>query len=211
MIGDWGGHFQLLICNLIRGNRKRAKALAGEIKDRPMSDGLGILSQNLIEEMALRQSVKNALINTPSVVPVVGTYISFLLLGVENFYILDQSVTLIMALCELNGISIDDDEIEEMIIEIIGQAYDLVDNENRPDTKTISTSYVTKMLPQRYLNVGLNKGMRRFVRSILPFRSRSRLLPIGIGLIFSAYNAYDAIVKIGRLSLERIDDIRKYR
>ncbi|HQJ08830.1 MAG TPA: hypothetical protein PLF54_07485, partial [Deltaproteobacteria bacterium] len=100
--------FLLLMANLIKGNRKKALQFADDMRVDIERSGLAIVSQNLIEKLAQGQAVRNSLINLPSVVPGFGTILSFGLLGVENFFLLDQSVTLILSLCSLHGVQIDD-------------------------------------------------------------------------------------------------------
>ena len=125
-----GDRFLLLIGSLIRGNRKRALMLARDAGKRSQGSSAAIVSQNLIEEMAQAQAVKNSLINLPSVVPGLGTIISFSLLGVENFFLLDQSIALILALCHIHGKDIEDQRAMEefavrAIAEVFGVAHEL--------------------------------------------------------------------------------------
>ncbi|MCK7470997.1 MAG: hypothetical protein MZU95_09560 [Desulfomicrobium escambiense] len=87
-----------LIRSLLRGN---VQTCAG-----PGRTGAGtslhavgrqIAVQNLIEDLAQGQAIRNAFINLPSAVPGIGTIISWVLISVEDFFTLDQGVTLILA------------------------------------------------------------------------------------------------------------------
>lgn len=210
VIDALGGQFRQLIGNLMRGNEKRAQRLVRiEQQDNP-SSGIEVAAQNLIEDMAQTQALKNSLINSPSVVPGIGTFLSFWLIGVEDFFLLDQSVTLVLALCILNNVCLDDKKaLEDFIIQVIGEAYGIADSGKEIAANTISKDFVTKKLPQKYVNKGLNKGMRKLVYRVLPIKRRSRLLPVGLGLAMSAYHAYDTIIKVGQLSLRHMPRLKQ--
>jgi hypothetical protein len=203
MIDTLGERFRLLIHNLMRGNEKRACRLA-EIAEREIpSLGRSIVTQTLIEEMAQTQAIKNSLINSPSIVPGIGTVLSFWLIGVEDFFLLDQSVTLALALCILHEAPMDEPRVvEDFIIHVIGEVYGISDGGKDLDANSISRDLLTKKFPQKYVDKGLNRGLHRIVHRILPFKRRSRLLPVGFGLMMSAYHAYNTIVKVGRLTLK---------
>jgi hypothetical protein len=195
--------FRALIRNLIRGNTKKANSLAEIIKLNILRDGEKIAFQNLIEEMAQDQAIRNSFINLPSIVPGIGTVIAIGLMSVEDFFVLDQGVRLILTLYVLYGMNSEDREkIEEMVIIVLGEAYGLNLSGKESNSDAIIRKFMTAMVPQRYVNIGVNKGVRKFLQRILPFRRKSRLLPIGFGLIMSAVNAYETIVKVGQITLK---------
>ncbi len=164
-----------------------------------------------IEDMAEAQALKNALINSPSIVPGIGTFLSFWLIGLEDFFLLDQSVTLILALCRLEGVPVEKNNriLEDFVIQILGQIYGITEGAKASDTNSISNDFMTRMLPRKYANVMMNRGLHKIVRRILPFKRRSRLLPVGLGLAMSAYNAYDRIVAVGQLALKNMGKLRQ--
>jgi len=201
-----GDQFRILVGNLIRGNEKKAESFAHRAKKEIADVGSAVTVQNLIEDMAQTQALKNALINSPSIVPGIGTFLSFWLVGLEDFFLLDQSVALILALCKLEGIPVEEkyEALEDFIIKLLGQTYGIVDNKEGANIRSISNDFMTIMLPRKYANMVLNKGVHKIVRRILPFKRRSRLLPVGLGLSMSAYNAYDRIVTVGQLTLKNM-------
>lgn len=207
--------FLLLMTNLIKGNTKRALRFADAARGDIETSGLTIASQNLIENLAQGQAVKNSLINLPSVFPGIGTVLSFGLLGVENFLLLDQSVTLILALCSLHGVPLDDTEaIREFSLQVVGDVFGIAGIEKKENLRTIGREYVTKTLPGKYVNIGVNRGVQKMLRRLLPFQSRSRLLPAGLGIGASALNAYETMIGIGQTtlkSLPRLLDAREDR
>jgi hypothetical protein len=210
VIDALGEQFRQLIGNLMRGNEKRAYRLVRIEQKENSSLSIMVTAQNLIEDMAQTQALRNSLINSPSIVPGIGTFLSFWLIGAEDFFLLDQSVTLILALCILNGVCLDDKKaVEDFIIQVIGEAYGIADSDKGIAANTISKDFLTKKLPQKYVNKGLNKGMRKLVHRVLPIKRRSRLLPVGLGLAMSAYHAYDTIVKVGQLSLKHMQRLKQ--
>ncbi|MBN2297295.1 MAG: hypothetical protein JXM72_01810 [Deltaproteobacteria bacterium] len=206
-----GGQFRILIGNLIRGNEKKAQAIAQKAVNGTGDAGKAVAAQSLIEYMAQAQALKNAMINTPSIIPGVGTFFSFWLVGLEDFFLLDQSVKVILALCRLEGIPVErkHQALEDFIIQILGQTYGIADKGKESNTRSISNDFMIRMLPRKYANMMMNKGVHRVVRRILPFKRRSRLLPVGLGLAMSAYNAYDRIVAVGRLTLRNMGKFRQ--
>jgi len=206
-----GGQFRILIRNLVRGNEKKALSIAQRTTGLAEDTGSPVAVRGLIEDMAEAQALKNALINSPSIVPGIGTFLSFWLIGLEDFFLLDQSVTLILALCRLEGISADKDNriLEDFIIQILGQIYGIAEGGKASDTNAISNDFVMRMLPRKYANMMMNRGLHKIVRRILPFKRRSRLLPVGLGLTMSAYNAYDTIIAVGQLTLKNIGKLRQ--
>ncbi|HDP24741.1 MAG TPA: hypothetical protein ENN34_04785 [Deltaproteobacteria bacterium] len=206
LLESFGDQFRLLIRNLARGNRKKAELLAEEGKKDISVKGISIVSQDLIEKMAQSQAIRNSLINSPSIVPGIGTIISLALVSIENFFVLDQSITLIMALCHLRGCSFfsEDSTEEEFIIQILGEAFGIADEADSNSSSAIVKNYVTGTLPRGYLNKGLDRGMRRLMTRFLPSRRKSRILPGGIGLIVSAAHAYDTVVRVGISTLKHI-------
>ena len=117
----------------------------------------------------------------------------------QNFLILDQSVTLILALCRLHGHDAAAVWIEDFVIQVIGEAYNLVDDRDAVSIHDITRRYMTKELPQRYMNLGLNRLLSR----LFPYRSRFRLIPI-IGVAASAIGGYETIVTVGRDALQHL-------
>lgn len=197
--------FLLLMANLIKGNRKRALQFADDMRTDMERSGLAIVSQNLIENLAQGQAVKNSLINLPSVVPGFGTILSFWLLGVENFFLLDQSVTLILALCSLHGVEIDDvDAMQEFAVVVVGEVFGISGVEKGEGFRSISREYVTKTLPGQYVNSGVSRGVKSMLRRLVPFRKGSRLLPAGLGLGASALNAYETMIQVGQATLRHL-------
>jgi hypothetical protein len=197
--------FLLLMANLIKGNRKKALQFADDMRVDIERSGLAIVSQNLIEKLAQGQAVRNSLINLPSVVPGFGTILSFGLLGVENFFLLDQSVTLILSLCSLHGVQIDDiDAMQEFAVLVVGEVFGVSGIEKGENFRSISREYVTKTLPGQYVNTGVSRGVQKMLRRLLPFRKGSRLLPAGLGLGASALNAYETMVNVGQTTLKHL-------
>lgn len=200
-----GDRFLLLIDGLIEGNRKRALTLAGKAKESSGGANLSIVSQNLIEELAQSQAARNAFLNLPSVVPGLGTAVSLSLVAAENFYLLDQSVTLILALCSLHGKDLDDGRsVRNFAVGIIGEVFGVAGSGKLEDSRSVSRSYVARFMPMKYLNRGLNRGMRTLLKRLMPARRGSRLLPAGAGLAASALIAYDTIVGVGKETLGRL-------
>jgi hypothetical protein len=199
------GRFRRLITVLLKGNIKRARALAAQVRREIPADGEGVSFQNLIEDLAQGQAVRNACINLPSAFPGIGTIISWALISLEDFFVLDQSVTLIMALCILHGLDPEDHEgMEELAISVIGQAYGIETSGPASDTKAFVKRFIIKLLPARYVNFGLARWVKGFIKRLLPFRRKSRLMPIGFGVLMSAWDAYDTIVKVGRFTLREL-------
>jgi hypothetical protein len=204
------GRFRRLITGLLKGNIKRSRALAEQVRREIPADGEHISFQNLIEELAQGQAVRNALINFPSAVPGIGTIISWALISLEDFFVLDQSVTLIMALCILHGLDPEEYEgMEEFAISIVGQAYGIETSGPASDSKAFVKEFIIKLLPARYVNFGLARWVKVFIKRLLPFRRKSRLMPIGVGIVFAAWDAYDTIVKVGLFSLRELPGKRR--
>jgi len=200
-----GDRFLLLIRGLIQGNRKRAQTLALDEQMRAAGSNTGVMSQNLIEHMAQVQAVKNSLINLPSVVPGLGTLVSFSLVGVENFYLLDQSITLILALCLIHGKDIEDQQaVEEFVVGIIGEVFGVTSGDEQVNPRSVTREYVSRLLPMKYLNRGMDRGIRKILHRLVPLRRHSRLLPAGIGIGSSAVSAYDMVVNVGQTTLKRL-------
>jgi hypothetical protein len=206
------GRFRRLITGLLKGNIKRARALAAQVRREIPVNGEHISFQNLIEDLAQGQAVRNALINLPSAFAGIGTIISWALISLEDFFVLDQSVTLIITLCILHGLDPEDyEDIEEFAISIIGQAYGIETSGPASDSKAFVKSFIIKLLPARYVNFGLTRWVKGFIKRLLPFRRKSRLMPIGFGIIMSAWDAYDTIVKVGRFTLRELPGKRHQR
>jgi hypothetical protein len=195
-LGDQVG---VLIHNLIKGNTKKARSLADSARQDLFSCGRSIASQNLIEDMAQEQAIKSVIINFPSLFPGIGTIISFWLLGAENFLILDQSVRLVLTLWIFHDHPEGNKRIDDFVIEVIGEAYNLVNNMSGSTPPAITRKYMTKELPQQYVKMGLNKLLSR----LFPYRSRFRLVPF-IGIATSAVDGYETIVRVGQVALKLI-------
>ena len=194
------GQFGVLVHNLIKGNMNRAHKLSNHALGNAVRYGMNICMQDIIEELANEQSLKSGIVNSPSVFPGVGTVISFFLLGTENFLILEQGVKLALVLLLMNGFKKGDDNLEEEVIRIIGEAYELVDNTDKVDINTITKQYVTRVLPPQYLSKGFNKILSR----IFPARNRIlKLLPV-FGIFYAAIEGYTMTIKVGQVALKRI-------
>lgn len=205
IIGAISKRFRRLIRTLLKGNRKRARRLAEEVAKEVPVNGRPIAFQDLIEDMAQTQAFRNAIINLPSTVPGIGTIISWALISLEDFFVLDQSVTLIMALGILHGLDPEADEgTEEFAIAVIGEAYGLESSQPGKGSAAFVKQFLIKLLPQRYVNFGLSRWVKAFIKRLLPFRRKSRLMPIGFGVAMSAWDAYDTIVKVGRITLREL-------
>lgn len=194
-IGDQLG---ALIQNLIIGNTRKAKLRCALVQNDP-TDDIGIKYQMLIEHMAQEQAIKSGFINLPSVFPGIGTLISFWLVGAENFLILDQCVTLIMTLLHLHDKAGDEKAVEEAVMQIIGVAFKLLDDEVKDSCQAyhaVTKRYMTRELPQKYANVGVNRILSR----LFPYRKGFRLLPI-VGVMISAYDGYEVINRVGQTTL----------
>jgi hypothetical protein len=61
------------------------------------------------------------------------------------------------------------------------------------------------------VNFGLTRWVKVFIKRLLPFRRKSRLMPIGFGMVMSAWDAYDTIVKVGRFALRELPGKRHQR
>lgn len=205
LAGAVGRRFRDLIGNLLRGNVVRARSLAEKVREDAHALGEQIAIQNLMEDMAQGQALRNAFINLPSAVPGIGTVISWVLISVEDFFTLDQGVTLILALGILHGLDPEDtQEMEELAMRIIGEAYGLQPPGSGPDSGEVAKGFMMRLVPQKYMNWGVNRWLKAAVRRLLPFRRRSRLLPAGFGIAMSAWNAYDTIVQIGRVAMREL-------
>lgn len=191
-----GTRLRVLIHHLVEGNTKKAQRLA-EAAVHDASVDRGIIAQNLIETLAQEQALKNGGLNLPSVFPGIGTLISFLLAGAENLLILDQSVSVILALRSLHGCDDGEGRGEDFVIQVMGEAYKLTDPLEPADLQEITRRYMTQELPQRYMNVGMNKLLSR----LFPYRRQLRLVPI-IGVFISAYDGYKTVVTVGRVTLK---------
>jgi len=198
--------FQIFIKNLIKGNLKKAKRTAAlKLKDSGHNE-VSIIALDLVENTGQQQAIKNAILNIPSVFPGIGTIISFWLAGAENLLMLDQSVSLILTLEFLYGTPMDDEKmLEGPILHIIGKAYNIVEEAEPSYEHAITKAYMTKILPQRYLN----KGVNRIITRLFPPRRKSRLLPGGIGMIVSAVDGYKTIVKVGHMAIKHLDASRQ--
>ncbi|HVN70813.1 MAG TPA: hypothetical protein VMU10_02225 [Desulfomonilia bacterium] len=197
--------FRNLIRELLKGNIKRARELADIARNEIPCDGEHITFQNLIEEMAEGQAMRNSLINLPSAVPGIGTLISWMLISLEDFFVLDQSVTLILSLSLLHGLDpCDEAEMEKLAIGVIGEAYGIASRGPERDSSAFVKQFMIKLLPARYVNFGLTRWAKAFIKRLLPFRRKSRLLPAGFGILVSAWDAYDTLVKVGQIALREL-------
>lgn len=194
-----GTRFEALVHHLVQGNTRKARRLVDTARRDLDTQDTGIISQNLIESLAQEQAFKNGGVNLPCIFPGLGTLLSFLLAGAENFLILDQSVTAILALWHLHGRGDDSEQQEAFVIQVIGEAYELIDASVAAGTKDITRRYMTRELPQRYLNVGFNRILYR----LFPPRRRLRLVPV-LGVFVSAYGGYHIVVSVGRIALKHL-------
>jgi len=209
IVSTISGRFRTLIRNLVQGNTRKAHSIAEAARQGILTDGSRIAFQNLIEDMAQDQALRNALINLPSAVPGIGTLISLGLISVEDFFLLDQGVKLILAMCHLHGRDFDDPKArEDFVLMVLGEAYGLAPAGSEGDPDTIVRKLMTMMLPKRYMNIGINRAVRKFLRRLLPFRRKSRLLPGGFGVVMSAWDAYDTIVNVGQITLRHLSHER---
>jgi len=192
--------FALIIINLIKGNKKRAKKTALKaIKESP-GNGLNICMQDAIENLATEQAIKSSIINSPSIFPGIGTVISFLLLGTESFLVLEQGVKIASILLIMNGFNPDDKEFEEQIIRIIGEAYGLADMDEAADSRTITKEYITRIAPPKYISKGFNKALSKF----FPTKNRIlKLMPL-LGVVYAALEGYAMTVKVGQATVKYI-------
>lgn len=197
-----GTQFGKLITNLVKGNAKKASLLAEKCATDATAAGKAVAFQTLIEDMAQEQALINGGVNLPSLFPGIGTLISFWLLGAENLLILDRSVTLILTLRQLHGHVSQHEAALDFVLGVIGEAYDLIDETCEKTAQSITQRYVSRELPQQYLNVGLNRILTR----VFPYRSGLRLLPI-IGVAASAISGYETIVKVGRITLRHLQHL----
>jgi hypothetical protein len=212
MVDALSGRFKRLIRGLLKGNMKRARELAAEVRAKIPTDGEKIAFQGLIEDLAEGQAFRNALINLPSAVPGIGTVISWALISLEDFFVLDQSVTLILSLFLLDGLEPEDEEgMEEFAMAVIGEAYGLVASGHGQDSNALVKKFLIKLLPQRYVNFGVTRWVKALVKRLLPFRRKSRLLPAGFGIAMSAWDAYDTLVKVGTITLRDLPGKRRQR
>jgi hypothetical protein len=100
----------------------------------------------------------------------------------------------------MNGYEKGDDNLEEEILRILGNAYELADDIDTADISTITEQYVTRVLPPKYLSKGFNK----LVSKIFPTKNRFlKLLPV-FGIFYAAYEGYSMTVKVGQVALKRI-------
>jgi hypothetical protein len=199
------GRFKRLIRDLLKGNIKRARSLAARVQKEIPSDGEHIAFQNLIEELAEGQALRNAFINLPSAVPGIGTIISWMFISLEDFFVLDQSVTLILALSLLHGLDPEDyQDMEKFAISVVGEAYGLEPSGPEGDSNALVKNFMIKLLPVKYVNFGLTRWIKAFIKRLLPFRRKSRLLPAGFGILVSAWDAYDTLVKVGRILMREL-------
>ncbi len=194
------GQFGLLVHNLVKGNMNRARKLSKRALENSGRYGMNISMQDIIEELANEQAFKSGIVNSPSIFPGMGTLISFFLLGTENFLILEQGVKLSIVLLLMNGFKDGDDNFEEEIIRILGEAYELADDLDKTDISTITEQYVIRVLPPKYLSKGFNK----LVSKIFPTKNRFlKLLPV-FGIFYAAFEGYSMTVKVGQVALKRI-------
>src|SRR5208337_5357688 len=120
------------------------------------------------------QAVRNAFINLPSAFPCIGTIISWILISLEDFFVLDQSVTLILTLSLLHGLDPEDyKDMEEFAISVVGEAYGLEPSHPDSDSNAFMKNFMIKLLPVRYVNFGLTRWVKAFMKRLLPFRRKS--------------------------------------
>ena len=166
MLKEINLQLQKLLLNMIRGNRRKSSAILASARKRHPAERPDQIAEAIIEELAEIQAVKNAMVNSPSVLPGVGTLIALGLMGIEDFFVLDQSIIMIMALHQLYDIPLEDDlRAQSSVIHILGQYYDV---DTSQDDETITRSVLAKVFPQRYAGKGLDKGMKRIATCCRP-------------------------------------------
>lgn len=205
IVGAVGRRLHSLIRSLLRGNARRARVLAGRVRDDTRIVGERIAVQNLIEDLAQGQAVRNAFISLPSAVPGIGTLLSWALISVEDFFIMDQCITLILALGHVHGLDPEDEAVmEELALLVIGEAYGLALPGTPLRSEGVIKGMVTQILPRKYVNSGSSRWVKALIRRALPFRRKSRLLPVGLGIVISAWYAYETVVKVGSITLREL-------
>lgn len=189
--------FEKLVRELAAGNIKKAGRLARHSLEK--DSGPWSAAERLIDEKAQEQSAKSAILNLPSVVPGIGTLISFVMMGAADFLILDDCVTLILCLRAMYGLPIDDaDENRVKIMRVISVALKLEEN------TAAGHEIVGKIMPDRYINVYLNRGLTN-VLTYLTGKRGLKLLPAGIGVAVSAWSGQRAIRRIGHAAIDEIN------
>ncbi len=166
-------------------------------------DTLGepIALQNLIEDMAQGQAFRNAFIK--HTLRGAGHRYGHLLGVDQRGGLLHPGSRrhLILALGILGGLDPDDhQQMEDLAILVIGEAYGLEPSGPERDSGTVARKIITSLLPRRYVNIGASRWAKAFVKRLLPFRRKSRLLPAGFGIAMAAWDAYESIVKVGRIA-----------
>lgn len=202
----FGEQLDLLVRNLVLGNRKRARRLAASTCAELATDDATLAARTLVENLAQQQALKNAAVNSPSIFPGIGTLISFGLLGVENFLMLDQSVTLILAICVLHDRDEEDGLLADFVIRVLGEAYGVVEDAPHTPSGDISERYATRILPEKVATRGINTSINRLSARMFPLRRQSRLLPVGFGLVVSGLDGYRTLTKVGDVALQRLPD-----
>ena len=75
------------------------------------------------------------------------------------------------------------------------------------DSDTLVRKLMTIMLPQEYVNFGMNRGVKDIHSKALPSLQEkiAAHAGIGFGIVMSAWDAYDTIVKVGQITLRQLE------
>jgi hypothetical protein len=196
LISELESGFERLVGELASGNLRKARRQAR--KALAKNHGVWAASLSLIGDEAEEQSFKSALLNLPSVVPGLGTLISFVMMGAADFLILDDCVRLILSLRIVYGLPVEGhEENRERVMRVLSQALEL------EDPQQAGQALVGQVMPERYVSAFMNRGLTK-VLSRLTGRRGLKLLPAGIGVAVSAYGGQRAVRRIGEAALEQI-------
>lgn len=195
--------FVKLVGELAAGNLKKARRRARRSLEK--SSGPWAAAETLIDDEAEEQALKSAALNLPSVIPGIGTLIAFAMMGAADFLILDDCVRLILTLRVMYGLPVDDyAENREAVLRVLSQTLKL------NDTHAAGQAIVGQMIPQRYINAFMNRGLSNALTR-LTGRRGLKLLPAGIGVAVSAFGGQRAIRQIGEAALSEINAELKAR
>jgi len=98
--------------------------------------------------------------------------------------------------------------MEKLAIGVIGEAYGIVSSGLERASSAFVKQFMIKLLPARYVNFGVTRWVKALIKQLLPFRRKSRLLPAGFGIMISAWDAYDTLVKVGQIALRELSGMR---
>jgi len=196
-----GHRVEAMVRALVQGNLHRASRTAKRLREEEALVGRNIALGNLVESTALVQAMKIGLLNLPSTLPGPGTVIAWILMGVEDFYNLDGIVSLVTAIALFAGHDAHDVEgLEELALSIVGRVYGIEDAGSDGSRKRTAWRLFSRLVPRQYAVKGVNRWVKGFLRRLLRLRRKSRLLPMGLGVAASAWDAYNLVVKAGMLA-----------